>query len=124
MKKNILFYIVITVLALTFLCSMNGIAAEKSTKACRETESYYYELEQEYLKAMREYLNQEGYMNSGVMLTRTVYEDGSRAYLIRVHNSKFGGMTAEEKEMLIVELSEKAFVEENCSFEHLLTGEA
>ncbi len=124
MKKNIVFYTVIIVLVLTCLCSMNGIAAEKSTKASREKENYYYELEQEYLKAMRAYLNQEGYMNSGVMLTRTVYEDGSREYLIQIHNSKFDGLTEEEKETLIVALEEQAFAEENCSFEHLLKGKA
>lgn len=88
------------------------------------SEQYYLELEREYVKSMRAYLNEAGFADSGVMLTRTVYEDGSREYHITIHHSRFDRLTEAEKESLLQILREKAFEEPHCSFVHSLTGNA
>ncbi|MED9903994.1 MAG: hypothetical protein UFG06_07405 [Lachnospiraceae bacterium] len=113
---------VLLVLITAFLAA--GTVKSQSRDAVKENENYYLKLEREYVRIMREYLNEAGFENSGVMLTRTVWEDGSREYRITVHNSRFLNMTEEEKAALAGELEEKAFQEQNCSFIHSFTGNA
>lgn len=124
MKKTIGFTVVTIFLVLVTALSVAGVAKCQSSEDMKINESYYQELEQEYVKTMREYLDEAGFLNSGVMLTRTVCEDGSRECHISIHNGRFDSLTEEEKEALIRALSEKAFEEEHCSFVYSLTGNA
>lgn len=124
MKKEIGFLTVTVFLVLVTALSVAGVAKCQSSEDMKVSESYYQKLEQEYVRAMREYLDEAGFLNSGVMLTRTVYEDGSRECHISIHNGRFDSLTKEEKEALIRALSEKAFEEERCSFVYSLTGNA
>ena len=124
MKKN-RFFVVITIgLIMIIVLSVAKTAECQCQAAERDREEYYVELEKEYVAELRAYLNEEGFLNSGVMLTRVVSEDGSREYTITVHNSRFDRLTDSEKEILLEEMGQKAFEEENCSFVHSLTGNA
>lgn len=111
-------------LLLIFLCCTVGIARTLRKEEARGREEYYRQLEQAYVEQLREYLNEAGYLNSGIMLTRTVTENGSREYQIAIHNSGFDRLSEEEMQSLLKELAAGVFVEENCSFQHLLTGNA
>lgn len=83
-----------------------------------ELEGYYREKEAHLLEDTREYLNGHGFLNSGVMLTRVVDEDGQRQYTITVHHGEIDRMTSEEREELAEELSELTFADEHCTFFH------
>lgn len=124
MKKTIGYIGVTVLLVLVIAFSMAGVAKCQSVEDIKLTESYFTQLEQEYVKQVREYLTEEGFVNSGVMLTRTIYEDGSRECLVTIHHSRFDGLTSQQKEELICALLEKAFKEGQCSFVYSLTGNA
>lgn len=113
---------VLLVLITAFL--ITGTVKSQSRDEAKANEKYYLPLEREYVRTIREYLNEAGFANSGVMLTRTVWEDGGREYFITVHNSRFSGLTKEEKAALADQLEEKSFDEANCSFTHFIIGNA
>lgn len=81
-----------------------------------EMERYYRDLETEMVREVRGLLNDKGYDNSGVSLTRVVEEDGSREYTLTVHHRKITQLSDEDKEALKLQLQECNFKAENCSF--------
>lgn len=121
MKTKKGFIILTTFLVLVIAFSIVGTVNSKEDRNHKVEENYYKQLEEEYVQKIREYLSEEGYKNSGVMLTRTVYEDGLREYQISIHISRLNKMSEEEKDMLIEKLKEKAFDDDNCSFVHSLS---
>ena len=121
MKHTKGFIILTSFLVFIIAFSIAGTVNSKEDKNRKVKESYYQELEQVYVQEMREFLNGEGFENSGVMLTRIVYEDESREYQISIHNSRFNKLTEEEKALLIDNLKEKEFKNDNCSFVHSLS---
>lgn len=83
-----------------------------------ELEGYYREKEEQLVREAREYLNAQGYQDSGVMLTRVVGADGSRVYTVTLHHSDFDRLEEEEREALVRELSGLEFADENAVFCH------
>lgn len=124
MKKTVCFVGATILLIFTTAFCVAGTVQSQSSKKMKLHESYYQQLEQEYVEEMREYLTDEGFINCGIMLTRTVCEDGSRQYQVTIHNSRFDRLTVAEKAVLQKDLEERAFAEENCFFTHSLTGNA
>ena len=120
--KKIGFGVVTVLLVLIIAFSVTSTVKSQSREALTVNEAYFQVLEKEYVAVMREYLNEEGFTNSGVMLTRTVFEDGSREYQIAVHHSRITDLSEIEQTKLTEALLEKAFVEENCRFVCQLTG--
>lgn len=124
MRNNIGF--VTTVFGLLFLSTVlitaTGGLLQNGGK--RAEEDYYVQLEREYVNKMQEVLNTAGYVNSGVMLTKIIYEDNSREYHIAIHHCLFDSLNAGEKEALMEELKGCVFEKENCSFIYSLTGNA
>lgn len=78
-------------------------------------EAYYQEKEGQMVKQVREYLSEQGFSNSGIMLTRVVDGD-SREYTLSVHHGKITRMKKEEQEVLSAELTAFGFREDGCSF--------
>ncbi len=108
-------------LVLVIAFSVAGTVYSRDDKGHKIESEYYYELEQTYVEEMKAVLVEEGFLNSGVMLLRTVNEDGSRQYRINIHNSRFERLSEEEREALINELRKKEFTDANCSFTHSLS---
>lgn len=84
----------------------------------RELEEYYLAKEQELTREIRELLEEKGFENSGVMVTRVVEVDGSRRYTVTVHHGSIDDMCDEEREKLLEELEEINFSDDRCSFVH------
>ena len=124
MKRISKFTYACCLLLLISFCCVAGVERTLGKEEERGREEYYRQLEREYVEQLREYLNEAGFLNSGIMLTRTVTENGSREYQVAIHNSGFDRLSEEEKQILLRELAAGVFVEENCSFQHLLTGNA
>ncbi|MBR1931289.1 MAG: hypothetical protein IJ833_07460 [Lachnospiraceae bacterium] len=80
-----------------------------------EEEAYYQTLEKEMERQVREYLNEQGFQNSGVMLTRVMEADGSREYTLTVHHSRIENLNQEAQDALGAELEHFFFKGENCS---------
>lgn len=56
-----------------------------------------HNLEQDYVKEIREYLNETGYENSGVMLTKVFDDEGIQEYTLKVHHKRFSFLSEDEK---------------------------
>ncbi|MCH5275438.1 MAG: hypothetical protein J1E65_06330 [Lachnospiraceae bacterium] len=124
MMKKAGFLVSVVVLLLIITVLIAATARLQSNSSRKTEEAYYVQLERKYVKEMEKLLNTAGFQNSGIMLTRTVYEDNRREYHIVVHNGRFDSLSASEKEDLVRELKEIGFIEEDCSFIYSLTGNA
>ncbi len=110
----------VMVLFLTFItvfCSA-GTAMSRSDLSTQELEGYYREQERILVDEARSFLDAKGFVNSGVMLTRVIDEDGAREYTLTVHHGKIDKLTDEGRLVLMAELEGIFFEEEGCSFNH------
>ena len=82
----------------------------------QELENDYRERERQLVEKAREYLDRQGYADSGVMLTRVVDADGSREYTLRIHHGRIAGLSGKEREKLVNGLQEIAFEDQHCVF--------
>lgn len=117
-KGTIGFTAVTLVLVLvTALCVVMTVKSQSSVETAA-VENYYREKEQKVLADTREYLNREGFANSGVTMTRVVDEEGNREYTITVHHRKISNLQDDDRKALAAALGAFTFEEENCSFCH------
>lgn len=93
------------------------IVIEAESKQHKERE-LYHEMEMEYLKETREILNDAGYANSGVNLTKIIDEEGRRTYTVRIHNRRIDALKDTEKEELMNKLKSVCFADGQCEFQH------
>ena len=124
MKKTVGFVVVTIILVVTIFMLATKTVQSSNYDDIREIEAYYQVLEKEYLTEVRGYLNDEGLVNSGVMITRVVEEDGGREYMVTIHHNRLDKFSEEEKSDLVEKLSGLAFEGENCSFTYYLEGNA
>ena len=112
------FWVLTLCLVLVSAFFITGTVMSGNNPDEQQLELYYREREQQLVRDTRDYLNQSGFRNSGVTLTRVVEEDGMREYTITVHHDKIHGMNETEREILKTELATLVFVEDSCSFSH------
>lgn len=115
---NVGFVTVTMILVLITAYCCVGTVLSRTDLSTRELESYYYQKEQELVRETREFLNEEGFVNSGVMLTRVVDTDGSRQYTLTVHHGSIDKMDEEDRQMLLAELEKFSFIDAGCTFHH------
>ncbi len=105
LKKDYLYLGILTILLIAgafiiFSITVKGLERNDS----EALNDYFRVLEDEYVSSARAYLNEEGYVNSGVMLNHTTDENGMRTYTLSIHNSRFEYASEEKldeiKEML------------------------
>lgn len=107
---------VILILVAAFFCAETVLGS--FGRSNRETEEYYMAKERELTDRVREFLDGEGFRDSGVMVTRVVEEDGSREYTVAVHNREIDALEESERENLLSELERLTFIGDRCSFRH------
>ena len=107
---------ILLVLTAAFFC-VETVMSRTDLNA-RELEEYYLEKEKELTREIRDVLEEKGFENSGVMVTRVVETDGSRRYTVTVHHGSIDDMCDEEREKLLEELKEINFTDDRCSFFH------
>lgn|GEM_PF-143151 len=100
--------VIITVSALvligiTVFCISGTVHSSEKVER-REREKYYREIEAEYVKQVRFFLNEEGYSNSGVTMTKVIDEEENRSYTMTIHHRGIGNLQPEEQEQLQEEL--------------------
>ena len=115
-KKDYLYLGILTVLLIAgafffFSITVKGLE-QNDSEALNE---YFRDLEDEYVSSARAYLNEEGYVNSGVMLNHTTDENGMRSYTLSVHNSRFEYASDERKEEITVALEGLSFTDPRCT---------
>ena len=75
---------------------------------------YYAPMESEYVSEVRAYLNDSGYVNSGVTLTRTTDEELSRVYTLSIHHRRLEGCSEERREEISEILKSMGFEDDRC----------
>ena len=104
---------VLLIVGAFFLFSLTVKGLERND---REALNEYFEiLEDEYVSSAREYLNEKGYVNSGVMLNHTTDENGMRTYTLSVHNSRFEYASDEKIEEIKEALEGLSFSDPRCT---------
>lgn len=121
LASNIAFYSTTAVLILIFVLCIGATVKSESRDETRRMENRVQE--QQLMSDMRQYLNENGYRNSGVTLTYAVEEDGSCDYTFTIHHKKINGMSETEREALSAELAQACNADGNysVSYEYLLT---
>lgn len=104
----------ILVFVMAFCCT--GAVMSRTNVSTRELEGYYQELEKGLVEDARLLLSERGFDNSGVMLTRVIDENGSRQYTLTIHHGRISKMSEEDREILMAELEQIVFEDENSIF--------
>lgn len=109
MKKG---YLMVTLLLIfiTVFCTTGTVMGMEKGKAGVD-ETYYRQAEKEYVQQVKRLLTEEGFENSGVALTKVLYENGSREYTLQVHHKHIGKLSRDGQEALqqmLIELADTA----------------
>ena len=87
LKSNCTVKVVVAVfVAILLLWSACGIKANAAEKADNDRAEYQMQ-ENEFVKEIRNCMEEQGYYNSGITLTKVMDTDGSREYKVMVHHS-------------------------------------
>lgn len=105
---------IILVIVTAFCCV--GTVMSRADFSRAELESYYHEWEKQLTEDIREYLEKQGYENSGVMLTRVVDGEDVRQYTFRIHHRQIMELDETEREDLKEKLSQMLPADEKCTF--------
>lgn len=118
--RNRGFWLATVLLILVSALSFAGTVMSRTDFDAAEMEGYYREQEKNLERQVRAYIEEQGFENSGIMLTRVIDVDGSREYTIRVHHRELSGMSEEECDRLEEELQKLNFQDENSGFCYVL----
>lgn len=119
--SNIAFYSTTIVLILIIVLCIGATVKSESSDEARRMENVAQE--RQLMSDLRQYLNDNGYRNSGVTLTYTVDADGNCDYTFTLHHKRINGMSGTEREALSEELAQACNPGGDCSvsYEYLLT---
>ena len=109
--------VTIFLILVTAFCCV-GTVRSRTDLNQKEMESFYREKERKLVSEARAFLNTEGFINSGIMLTHTIETDGSRMYTMTVHHAEIDKMSEEERQQLLEELKNFTFESPNCCFSY------
>ena len=98
-----------------FIC---GTAAGQTREGNRKEEQYYNILEQTYVSEIRNLLEERGYRNSGVTMSRVRLEDGSNQYIVTIYHRRIMNLALDEQEELLDACRMIRFPVEDCNFFH------
>lgn len=118
MRKNITFMITtILLLAVTVLFSVRTVTAQKEGYITKDS-AVIKQMEKEYLENIKETLVSKHIVNSGVTMTKIIYEDGRREYTVTIHNDMINRLSVEKREELEETLAKTDFPVQNCQVYH------
>ena len=115
------FYSTTAVLILIIVLCIGATVKSESRDETQRMENRIQE--QQLMSDMKQYLNENGYRNSGVTLTYALEEDGSPDYTFTIHHKKINSMSETERGALSAELARacNAVGNYSVSYEYLLT---
>ena len=119
--SNVAFYSTTAVLILIIVLCIGATVKSESRDETQRMENRIQE--QQLMSDMKQYLNENGYRNSGVTLTYALEEDGSPDYTFTIHHKKINSMSETERGALSAELARACNAGSNysVSYEYLLT---
>ena len=98
--------VLITALVLVALCLCFGMTViAKNRMEREEKQRQYLSGKVRVTASVRDYLNAQGYTNSGISITRHELDDGSEEYLLTVHHGKIDKLDDHSRIVLVSNLS-------------------
>ncbi len=116
-RKEAVFVMVTVFLVLILWLFISETVMSQAEGNITVDEEAFVELEDDYVGAVRTYLEEKGYRNSGVALTRVVDESGKRSYEMVLHHKKMYKLSCEEREAMLEEIATMAFHVSGCKFQ-------
>ena len=115
-KREGAFYFVTMALIMVIAFCVTHTVMGQSKMDDPALENYYREKENIMVSGVRDYLEANGFFNSGVSLTRVIDIYGNRSYTLTIHHDRIDAMDSEERNILGDEISAFGFDTNECTF--------
>ena len=114
MMRAYRFYIfTIGLVILTFIMMTMSVNATAS-KRLQHKDEYYEQMEDSYVRELRQELTDSGYRNAGITMTKVFYEDGAREYTVKLHHKRMERLNEKERQDLLENLAQIEFADNEC----------
>ena len=115
-RMKIVVFVALAVFALWSVCSIRANAAERA-----ENDKTGYQLQETQLKGeIRACLEEMGYLNSGITMTKIMDADGGRAYKVLVHHQDLDAENLEKVSLIYGTLSQIQMPGENITVNYTI----
>lgn len=116
-RKDVVFVLVTVLLVLILWLFISETVMSQTEGNIVVDEVAFLQLEDDYVGTVKAYLEEKGYRNSGVTLTRVVDESGERSYEMVLHHKNMYKLSSEEQEIMLEEIETMAFHVSGCKFQ-------
>ncbi len=120
MKKTAIFITVTFVFVLIATFCISATVVSQSHISEQAQDEYRKDKEKEYVTALRNYLAQQGYHNSGITLTSVTDADGARTYTATIHHAAIDRFTEKERQDLKIQLAAVPITMQNDIYHEFL----
>ena len=107
-KSIVLIVVALVIAVVTFITTSITVTSCKKG-AASDNAAYYHQLEQAYVKEARKVMNEQGYFDAGITMTRRMNEAGERIYTVKVHHNRLNSASSEKTNELMELLSNIPF---------------
>lgn len=107
-KSIVLIVVALVIAVVTFITTSITVTSCKKG-AASDNAAYYHQLEQAYVKEARKVMNEQGYFDAGITMTRRMNEAGDRIYTVKVHHNRLNSASSEKTNELMELLSNIPF---------------
>ena len=107
-KSIVLIVVALVIAVVTFITTSITVTCCKKG-AASDNAAYYHQLEQAYVKEARKVMNEQGYFDAGITMTRRMNETGERIYTVKVHHNRLNSASSEKTNELMELLSNIPF---------------
>ena len=107
-KSIVLIVVALVIAVVTFITTSITVTSCKKG-AASDNAAYYHQLEQAYVKEARKVMNEQGYFDAGITMTRRMNKAGDRIYTVKVHHNRLNNASFEKTNELIELLSNIPF---------------
>ncbi len=116
--KNALYGVISVLMVAGLLLGLALSVNGRSDIDERATEEMYKTRVEEFRSSLKEYLNEEDFINCGIMITySTDREHNERTYYVSLHHKRFDKLSGGERQLLISNIEDMSFADENLLFE-------
>ena len=109
-KSIVLIVVALVIAVVTFITTSITVTSCKKG-AASDNAAYYHQLEQAYVKEARKVMNEQGYFDAGITMTRRMNEAGERIYTVKVHHNRLNSAASEKTNELMELLSNIPFAD-------------
>lgn len=114
MMRAYRFYIITIGLIILSFTMMTMTVNATTNRRLQRIDENYKQMEETYVRELREELTESGYRNAGITMTKVFYEDGAREYTVKLHHKRMERLDEQEREDLLEHLSQIEFTDSEC----------